>query len=141
VDYADTSFLLKWLLPEPESLPTQRYVEAAELIVFSSLAFLEMRVQIRGFFLGGSINRLQLRRIESYVSSMKELEPFRFQELPGSVFQTAVQQLTSVPNLHCRTLNRLHLAAMDELGATVLLTFDKRRATAAKALGIQVVTP
>ena len=141
MDYADTSFLLKWLLPEPESLPTQRYVEAAELIVFSSLAFLEMRVQIRGFFLGGSINRLQLRRIESYVSSMKELEPFRFQELPGSVFQTAVQQLTSVPNLHCRTLNRLHLAAMDELGATVLLTFDKRRATAAKALGIQVVTP
>jgi len=141
VDYADTSFLLKWLLPEPESLPTQRYVEAAELIVFSSLAFLEMRVQIRGFFLGGSINRLQLRRIESYVSSMKELESFRFQELPGSVFQTAVQQLTSVPNLHCRTLNRLHLAAMDELGATVLLTFDKRRATAAKALGIQVVTP
>ena len=141
MDYADTSFLLKWLLPEPESLPTQRYVEAAELIVFSSLAFLEMRVQIRGFFLGGSINRLQLRRIESYVSSMKELEPFRFQELPGSVFQTAVQQLTSVPNLHCRTLNRLHLAAMDELGATVLLTFDKRQATAAKALGMQVVTP
>ena len=138
MDYADTSALLKLVLPELESPSIQSYVANAERVLISSLAVLEMRTQIRAFHLGGSLSRQQYRRIERYIAQMLQVEPFRFQELSGSVFQTALEQLATVPDLHCRTLDRLHLAAMRELEATVLVTFDQRQANAARALGFQV---
>jgi predicted nucleic acid-binding protein len=139
MDYADTSALLKLLLPEPESLRIQNYMASADLVLISSLAVLEMRTQIRAFLFGGALDRLQYRRIERYIETMRHVEPFRFRELSGTVFETALEQLAAVPGLHCRTLDRLHLAAMKELGATVLVTFDQRQADAARALGFEVV--
>lgn len=138
MDYADTSALLKLVLPEPESPAIQNYFASAERVLISSLAVLEMRTQIRAFLFGGMLNRAQYRRIERYIESMRQLEPFRFHELSGSVFEIAIEQLVTVPSLHCRTLDRLHLAAMRELGATVIVTFDQRQAHAARVLGFKV---
>jgi predicted nucleic acid-binding protein len=140
MDYADTSALLKLVLPEPESPIIQNYVASAERVLISSLAVLEMRTQIRAFLLGGTLNRQQYPRIERYIAEMCQVEPFRFHELSGAVFRIALEQLVSVPGVHCRTLDRLHLAAMRELGATALVTFDQQQANAARALGFKVAT-
>ena len=139
MDYADTSALLKFIIPEPESPRIQNYFASAERVLISSLSILEMRTQLRAFLFGGTINRRQYRRIENYVAGLAQVEPFQYQELSGAVFQVALEQLRAVPDLHCRTLDRLHLAAMQELGATVLITFDQRQAKAARALGFKVV--
>ena len=138
MDYADTSFLLKLVFPDPKSERARRYVAKAEVILISSLALLEMRAQIRALLFGGSINRQQYRRVDKYTQEITALEPFSFRTLEGSVFQTGLDQLAISPDLHCRTLDRLHLAAMRELGGTVLLTFDVRQAKAATALGFHV---
>ena len=140
MDYADTSALLKLVLPEPESPAIQNYLASSQRVLISALAFLEMRTQIRAFLLGGTLNRRQSRRIERYISEMCQVDPFRFHELSGAVFQIALEQLVSVPDAHCRTLDRLHLAAMRELGASVLVTFDQQQANAARALGFKVAT-
>jgi predicted nucleic acid-binding protein len=50
----------------------------------------------------------------------------------------ANEQIEAAPDVHCRTLGRLHLAAMRELGATILVTFDQQQARAARALGLSV---
>jgi uncharacterized protein with PIN domain len=42
---------------------------------------------------------------------------------------------------HCRTLDRLHLAAMTELDVARLMTHDAVQAQAARALGFEVVIP
>jgi uncharacterized protein with PIN domain len=43
--------------------------------------------------------------------------------------------------LHCRTLDRLHLAAMEELDVRRLMTTDAAEADGARALGFEVVHP
>lgn len=44
-------------------------------------------------------------------------------------------------SVHCRTLDRLHLATMEALGLRRLLTNDVLQARAARALGFEVRTP
>jgi predicted nucleic acid-binding protein len=138
VDYADTSALLKLVLPEPESPRIGNYLTSKDRIFVSSLVILEMRTQVRGFFLSGKITRQQYRRIEKYIPVLVRSEPLEYQELSGAVFRMANEQIEAAPEVHCRTLDRLHLAAMRELGATTLVTFDKQRARAARALGLSV---
>src|SRR5205809_19688 len=66
-------------------------------------------------------------------------DPFRFRSLPGSVFETALRQHAGGSRTHCRTLDRLHLAAMTELDVARLMTHDVVQARAARALGFEVV--
>jgi predicted nucleic acid-binding protein len=42
---------------------------------------------------------------------------------------------------HCRSLDRLHLAAMEELKLTRLITLDEIQGKAAKALHYEVLYP
>jgi predicted nucleic acid-binding protein len=138
VDYADTSALLKLVLPEPESPRIGNYLTGKDRIFVSSLVILEMQTQVRGFFLSGKITRQQYRRIEKYIPLLARSEPFEYQELSGAVFRMANEQIEAAPDVHCRTFDRLHIAAMRELGATTLVTFDQQQARAAQALGILV---
>lgn len=138
MDYADTSALLKLVLPEPESPRIGNYLASKDRIFVSSLVILEMRTQLRGFFLSGKITRQQYRRIEKYIPVLVRSEPLEYQELSGAVFRMANEQIKAAPEVHCRTLDRLHLAAMRELGATTLVTCDQQQARAARALGLSV---
>ena len=61
--------------------------------------------------------------------------------MSGSVFQTAQRKERKARRIHCRTLDRLHLAAMEELGLRRLMTNDSAEAAGAKALGFAVVSP
>ena len=72
------------------------------------------------------------QRYESYraaLMSFRETRPFDFHDLSGSVFRQAIRQLVS------GALDRLHLAAMEELGQRRLLTNDAKQAAAAALYG------
>lgn len=139
--YIDTSSLLKILLPEPESQAVQAAVADEDLVVLSTLAVLEAEVQLRAAWLGGSVTRSQYRRLTARLRVLGQREPFALRQLPGSVFPTALRQHRERDRPHARTVDRLHLAAMEELGVRRLMTHDTPQAEAARAVGYAVVTP
>jgi hypothetical protein len=139
--YLGKSSLLKLLLPEPESAHVQTVIVAEDRVIVSALAELEAEVQLRAGWLGGDFTPTQYRRLVQGLRRLKDLEPFDFRSLPGTLFQTALQQHGTMERLHCRTLDRLHLAAMPELDVRRLMTHDKAQAHVGIALGYEVLTP
>jgi predicted nucleic acid-binding protein len=139
--YLDTSSLLKLLLPEPESVAVQEALAAEEAGGVSALAEVEAEVQFRAGWLGGEFTRPQYRRLAAGLRALRNKEPFVFRSLPGTLFRTALQQLRASERPHVRTLDRLHLAAMEELGLRCLMTHDRVQAEAAAALGYEAVSP
>ena len=57
------------------------------------------------------------------------------------MFDVALRQHRAGGKTHCRTLDRLHLAAMEELNVRRLMTNDASQAAAARAMGLEVLTP
>jgi predicted nucleic acid-binding protein len=140
VIYIDSSSLLKTMWEEPESDAVRVAIAGEAQVVVSTLTELETEVQLRAKWLGGAITRLRYHAYRAKLASFKNTSPFEFRELPGAVFQLAIRQHVS-GRWHCRTVDRLHLAAMSELGLRRLLTNDSKQAAAAGALGYDVVSP
>lgn len=139
--YLDTSCLLKLLVHEPESGDVRDAVAAADDVVVSSLARLETEVRLHGAYLGGRFRARQWKAYRDKLEDLLVLAPFRECSLAGSVFRTALDQVRGANKTHCRSLDRLHLAAMQELRLTHLLTHDDGQAAAAKVLGYRVGSP
>jgi len=68
-------------------------------------------------------------------------DPFHFTALAGSVFATALRQDAEAGARHQRTLDRLHLAALEDLGLSRLMTNDEAQAEAAREAGLKVIVP
>ncbi len=101
--------------------------------MISTLAELEARVQIEGMVEGGLVTR---RRADSRAARLVEMvseEPFIRREAPADLIRLARSQLATA---YCRTLDRLHLAAMEGLDLRRILTNDDQQARAARALGL-----
>ena len=139
--YLDSSSLLKLLWPERESEAVRSLVATEEIVIISSLAELESQVQIKAAWLAGRYRMASWRRFMGKLVELRETEPFRFYRLAATVFQTALRQHRAGGKVHCRTLDRLHLAAMEELNVRRLITNDTSQAAAARAEGFDVVTP
>ena len=139
--YLDTSCLLKLLREEPESAAVRSAVDAEDVVVVSSLTELESEVQLKAAAVGGGIRTRQWRQYQAKLMAMRNLDPFYFRQLPAAVFQTALRQHRHPQAVYCRSLDRLHLAAMEELKQTRLMTLDEAQAKAAEALGHDVVRP
>lgn len=139
--YIDTSSLLKLLLPEPESPAVQAAVATEDRIVLSTLAELETEVQLRAAWLGGRFTRTRYHGLTERLRFVSQRDPFMIRPLPGTIFQIALRQHRERPGPHVRTLDRLHLAAMEELGLRRLMTHDVPQAGAARALGYAVLSP
>lgn len=139
--YLDTSCLLKLILLEPESEPVRQAVASEAEVVVSVLTQLEAEVQLKAGHLGGRYRAARWRAYRSGLSSLLELAPFRLATLTGSVFGTAIRQHQKTDKVHCRSLDRLHLAAMEELRARRLMTHDGAQAAAAHAVGFSVLQP
>ena len=133
--------MLKLLWREPESEATRNLVASEDVVVVSALGELEVEVQLRAAWLAGRYREAQWRRFRAKLAEFRRLEPFRFRTLPGSLFETGLRQHTSAGRTHCRTLDRLHLAAMAELSLDRLMTHDTLQAQAARVLGFEVLTP
>ena len=139
--YLDTSCLLKLLLEEPDS-PAVRLAVAAEAgVIVSSLTELEASTRLRAGWLAGQFPQGRYRTYLRQLTAFRALDPFQFRSLPGSLFETARRQDRRAGRVHCRTLDRLHLAAMEELGVPRLMTNDDAEAAGARVLGFEVIRP
>jgi predicted nucleic acid-binding protein len=141
VIYLDSSCLLKLLLNEPESEAVREAISREGDVVISALTELETTVQLRAGRLGAAFGERRHRAYLDQLEKFRAVDPFRFLPLPGTVFETARRQQRSAPRPHCRTLDRLHLAAMEELGLHRLMTNDVAQATGARGLGFDVLRP
>jgi predicted nucleic acid-binding protein len=139
--YLDTSCLLKLLREEAESDAVRYAVEAESEVVVSSLAELETEVQLKAAAVGGEIRTSQWRQYQARLVAMRNFDPFHFRHLPAAVFTTALRQHRHPQAIHCRSLDRLHLAAIEELKLKRLMTLDELQAKVAKALGFEVIRP
>jgi predicted nucleic acid-binding protein len=140
--YLDTSCLLKLFFPESESAAVASLVAAEERVVVSTLARLELRVQIQGRVAGGTLSAKSATALLSVVDRTLAQSPYEIAETPSNVYPVAAAQLLPLGrSVHCRTLDRLHLAAMEALGLRRLLTNDEIQARAAKARGFEVLGP
>jgi len=139
--YLDTSCLLKLLREEPESAEVRSAVDAEDEVVVSSLTELETEVQLKAAALGGEIRTSQWRQYQVRLNALRNLDPFHFRYLPATVFSTALRQHRHPQAAYCRSLDRLHLAAMEELKLTRLLTLDQIQGKAAEALDYKVLYP
>jgi predicted nucleic acid-binding protein len=139
--YLDTSCLLKLLRDEPESDAVQSAIFVEDIVVVSSLSELEAEVQLKAAAMGGEIRMSQWHQYQAQLTSMRNLQPFHFRFLPAAVFSTALKQHRNPRGAYCRTLDRMHLAAMEELKIQRLMTLDRGQANAAAALSYEVVQP
>src|SRR5689334_3248012 len=139
--YIDSSSLLKTLWEEPESRSVRTAIAAEAQVVVSALAELETEVQLRSKWLAGAVTKRRYEEYRNMLATFRSLAPFAFRDLPGSIFRRAIDQHVSAGKPHCRTLDRLHLAAMEELGMRRLLTNDTKQAAAARVLGYRVILP
>ncbi len=139
--YADTSCLLKLLRPEPLSEAVWSAIDQEASVVVSILAELETLVQLKADWTGGLLTRSQWRQAETRFGILRNQSPFEYRTLPGAVFQTALRQHRNSGSKHCRSLDRLHLAAMEELQVARLMTHDEGQAKAAMEAGFEVIRP
>lgn len=139
--YIDTSSLLKLLFNEPESEAVRNAVAAESDVQISSLARLEAQIQLKAARLGGEFGRPKHGAYLKRLNSFGDMDPFHFSVLAGSVFETALKGDSKASDSHLRTLDRLHLAAMSELGITRLMTNDARQRLAAEQSGYSVIFP
>lgn len=139
--YIDSSALLKLFWHEAESKAVRDHVASEDLVIVSSLTELETHVQLTAAWLAGRYGRGRRQRFRAKLVQFRAMDPFRFRALPGRVFETALGQQAGAGRIHCRTLDRLHLAAMTELEVTRLMTHDAVQARAARALGFEVIIP
>jgi predicted nucleic acid-binding protein len=141
VIYLDSSCLLKLLWNEPESEAVIAAVAREETVIVSILAELETLVQLKAAWLGGDYTLSRLRRLEAQLAVFRNQPPYEFRTLAGTVFRTALRQHRNSRNKHCRTLDRLHLAAMEELHVSRLMTNDEGQANEAMEAGFEVIRP
>jgi predicted nucleic acid-binding protein len=139
--YLDTSCLLKLLLDEPESSAVRSAANSEEEVVVSSLAELEAEVQLKTMATGGEIRANQWRQYQARPAAMRNFNPFHFRHLPAAFFSTALRQHRHPQAMHCRSLDRLHLAAMEELKMKRLMTLDEQQAKVAAALNYEIIRP
>ena len=138
--YLDTSCFLKLLIPEPETQSVQSAIEEELRVVVSIITEIESLVQLHAFQLGGNYSKRRLSKLLDRLEDYREMDPFEFRTVDPSIFETARNQILEGA-VHCRTMDRLHLAAMQDLRMSRLLTNDKDQAEAARNLGFQVMLP
>lgn len=139
--YLDSSALLKLFWREAESDAVVDALGRERAVVISVLTELETLVQLKAAYVGGEYSRGVWRRLEAQLAALRNQAPYEFRSLPAALFASALRQHSNSGPVHCRALDRLHLAAMEELELSRLMTHDAAQATAARALGFEVIMP
>jgi predicted nucleic acid-binding protein len=140
VIYIDTSSLLRLLITDAHSDATDEAISKEKAVIVSTLTELEARVQLRALFLGGKFSKARALRVRMNLEDNLRCAPFELRDVPASVFSVALTQ-NEASQIHCRSLDRIHLAAMTGMGIKRLMTHDDRQAVAARELGFAVVMP
>lgn len=138
--YLDTSCLLKLFIREPESPRVIELLSGESQIVVSELTRLEAETQLRARLRGGLLTKGKYDKVARELEATLTLDPFSVAPFPIEAFERA-RSFAHRTKVHCRTLDLLHLAAMDCDGLSRLLTNDSVQATVARSLGIAVELP
>jgi predicted nucleic acid-binding protein len=138
--YIDTSSLLKLFILDEHLKAVTMAIYRETSVVVSPLTELEASVQLRGMYLGGNMGAARFERTRGRLAATLANSPFVMRPLVSRIFSAAIAQ-HSTSTIHCRSLDRLHLAAMTELGVSRLMTHDGRQADGAKELGFDVLMP
>lgn len=139
--YIDASCLVKVLLLEESSAAVVRSLANETHVIVSNLAELETLIELKAGYMGGDYGLEKWRRLELRLHVMRNEDPFVFRNVPNGVWDVAFRQHRNSRDTHCRTLDRLHLAAAEKMGITRIMTRDAAQANAAKELGFEVVVP
>jgi len=128
--YVESSAMMKLYRPEVGSDETLRAITAERVPVTSRLTEIEVRRNFVRHFAGEELASVQ-RRLQI------DLDEFALMSLDAEVCEDAA--LIAEETL-CRSLDAIHLAAARRASpnATVL-TFDRRQAQAARAIGMSVL--
>jgi uncharacterized protein len=128
--YLDSSALVKLVQKESESAPLRRFLRRhlADQLVTSALARVEV---VRAVLIGGPAALTQARRQLSRLDQIL---------LTTELLDRAA---TLSPNRQLRSLDAIHLAAAQVVGAELraVVTYDHRMADAAHALDFTVEVP
>lgn len=128
------------IITDQDSCAVEAAIERESIVVISPLTELEISVQLRGRRLGGLYSNKRYINTCNWVDRTISNAPFVRRDLASRVFSLAMEQ-NAVTQVHCRSLDRLHLAAMAELGVKRLMTHDVRQADGARELGYEVEMP
>lgn len=127
IAYLDTSAFIKTVSEEPESAALVRYLESWPRRVSSKL----LRVEALR----------TMRRIgpEKLALTREELGGVELINVDDAVLERA----TSIDPFTVRSLDAIHLATAAGLGPDlgVVVTYDERMASGARALGLEVASP
>ncbi len=129
--YVDSSALLKRYLVEPDSERADEVLGSDDQLLTARHTTVEVRRNLSRALTGAPLT--QARR-----SFQRDLGAFSIIELSPAVCDAAI---TIAEHLGVRTLDALHLGALQQVGgvAVTLLTFDLRQAQAARSLGYTVL--
>jgi predicted nucleic acid-binding protein len=127
VTYVDSSALVKLAMSEPESAALRRYLGRRRPLVCSSLA----RAEVARALI--SLGQDALRRGEEVLARIDLVR------INDRVLRAAGAMLPA----ELRSLDAIHLATAQQFGGELraVVTYDKRMATAATALGWRVAQP
>ena len=125
--YVDSSAIVKLAVQEPESAALRRFLARRQPLVSSALARTEVA---RALLPSGP---------EAVARGEEVLRRIQLLRINDRVLSAAGHLLP----LELRSLDAIHLASADELGASVrqIVTYDERMADAARTIGWTVVAP
>lgn len=134
--YVDTSALAKIYVPERESEPLEAALDRRRDLFVSELAVTELTSALARRAREGDIAAPHLQRIYRRVQSDLADGEFRRVELTASAHREAERILMGIGrHVVLRAADALHLALASLAGARALVTFDRRMAEAARAIG------
>lgn len=126
--YVETSAAAKLLVDEPASsrlaVRLDSAVDQDDALVSSMLLETELR-------------RLAVRIDLAQAAVTHLLERFDLVEVDRALYREA----GLLPGRHLRSLDALHLAVALRVAADVMVTYDRRQAEAAEAVGLPVLAP
>jgi predicted nucleic acid-binding protein len=139
--YVDSSCLVKLIHPEAETAAVLKSVSEESAAIISTLADLEAMIQLKAFYKAGQLRLSEWRKFEARLYQLRNEDPFQYKSIPPGIWNVAFRQHRGSGDVHCRTLDRLHLSAMELLGVTRIMTYDNSQAAAARELGFEVIQP
>jgi predicted nucleic acid-binding protein len=140
--YADSSFLVKLYLREPETPAALAAITTAERpLAFIALHRLELTNAIRRCAASGKVTKRQgLRAFQSLRRDLRTGFYAKKRVHWDSIFIRALRlSRKHADTLHVRSLDLLHVASALEIRATEFLSFDDRQRRTALAEGLTVL--
>ncbi len=128
--YVDSSAMMKRYKDEPNSEIALKYMNDDPVVVTSRLTEIEVRRNLALGFQGEQLNELKER-------AKNDFDGLIVMNLDSRICEDAA---VVAEETLCRSLDAVHVAAARGFGTGLrFLTFDKRQASAARQMGLDVV--